>query len=234
MKYRRVLLKLSGETLAGSGETGIQIQNLNAVADEIASIHNKKVQLAVVIGAGNLWRGAGKAIDRVTADNMGMLATIMNSLALGAALNSRGIPAVVQSAIDVSKVAEFYVRDRALACLEEGRMVILAGGTGNPFFTTDTTAALRAAELNAEVILKATQVDGVYSDDPKKNPRATRYSRITFDEAIAKRLKIMDMSAFSLCRENDIAIVVFDFYRKGNLARVLAGETVGTVVAGKA
>jgi uridylate kinase len=234
MKYHRVLLKLSGETLAGNGGTGILVPSLQTVAEEIAATRADGAQLAVVIGAGNLWRGAGKEIDRVTADYMGMLATVMNSLALREVLKSRGIPAVVMSAFEVSKLAELYVRDRAVEYLEAGQVVILAGGTGNPYFTTDTTAALRAAEIGAEVVLKATQVDGVYSDDPKKNPKAVRYDQISFDDAIAQRLRIMDMSAFTLCRDNGIAVVVFDFYRKGNLARVLAGEAVGTRVSGKA
>jgi uridylate kinase len=234
MKYHRVLLKLSGETLAGNGGTGILVPSLQTVAEEIAATRADGAQLAVVIGAGNLWRGAGKEIDRVTADYMGMLATVMNSLALREVLKSRGIPAVVMSAFEVSKLAELYVRDRAVEYLEAGQVVILAGGTGNPYFTTDTTAALRAAEIGAEVVLKATQVDGVYSDDPKKNPKAVRYDQISFDDAIAQRLRIMDMSAFTLCRDNGIAVVVFDFYRKGNLARVLAGEAVGTRVSCKA
>jgi uridylate kinase len=230
MKFKRVLLKLSGETLAGDTGSGIQADRLESVAREVAEAYAKDVQIAVVIGAGNIWRGAGKAIDRVTADNMGMLATIMNSLALRDALEARGVPARVMSAIDVSKVAELYVRDNALEHLRQKRVVILAGGTGNPFFTTDTTAALRAAELDAEVILKATQVDGVYDDDPKKNRSAKKYARLTFDEAIQKQLRVMDITAFSLCRENNVPIVVFDFYCAGNLLKALSGENIGTLV----
>ncbi|MHB9154057.1 MAG: UMP kinase [Endomicrobiales bacterium] len=231
MKFKRVLLKLSGETLAPEGGTGISQESLAGVVSEIKDACRSKAQVAVVIGAGNIWRGAGKAVDRVTADYMGMLATLMNSLALRDALESGGLKARVLTALDVPKVAETYVRDRALEHLEKGRIVILAGGTGNPYFTTDTTAALRAAELKADVLLKATQVDGVYSDDPKKNPAAKRYASLTFDEAIQKRLKIMDIAAFSLCRENAVPVIVFDFHKKGNLKKVFSGVTIGTTVS---
>jgi len=231
MKYKRVLLKLSGESLAGGSQNhGINLESAGYVADEIKKALKKKVELGIVIGAGNLWRGAGKSIDRVTADYMGMLATIMNALALRDILQTNGINARVQSAIDVSKIAELYVRDNALRYLDKGEVVIFAGGTSNPYFTTDTTAALRAAEIKAGVILKATQVDGVYTDDPKKNPRAKKYSTLSFDEAISRNLKVMDITAFSLCRENKIPIIVFDFYRPGNLAKALSGENVGTLV----
>lgn len=228
--YHRILLKLSGETLAGSAPMGINAEALATVAAEIAACRRSKAQIAVVIGAGNLWRGAGKEMDRVTADYMGMLATVMNSLALCDALRGRGIPARVQSAIEVPKIADRYDRDRALELLDAGQVVVFAGGTGNPFFTTDTTAALRAAEIKADVLLKATQVDGVYSDDPRKNKNATRYDTVSFDEAIRKRLRIMDMTAFSLCSENNIPIVVFDFHRRGNLAKAVAGAAIGTTV----
>lgn len=230
MRYKRVLLKLSGETLAGNGAS-IHLDSVRGVAREIAAAHKNGVQIAVVIGAGNIWRGADKGIDRVNADYMGMLATIINSIGLADVLKEHGIATSVLSAVDVSKLAELYVVDTARRRLEEGQVVILAGGTGNPYFTTDTTAALRAAEVKADVILKATQVDGVYSDDPRKNPAATRYATVSFDEAIAKRLRIMDTAAFTLCRENKLPIIVFDFHREGNLGKVLAGEPVGTLVS---
>lgn len=232
MKFKRVLLKLSGETLAKEGGTGIDAAALASVVSEIRQARTPGLEIAIVIGAGNIWRGAGKSVDRVTADSMGMLATVMNSLALRDALITAGIPAGVLTAVEMSRVAETYTADRALGFLSDGGIAILAGGTGNPFFTTDTTAALRAAEIKADAVLKATQVDGVYSDDPKKNPKAVRYETLSFAEAIEKGLKIMDTAAFSLCRENDIPIIVFDFHKPGNLARVLTGEKIGTVVTG--
>jgi uridylate kinase len=230
MKYKRVLLKLSGETLAGAGGSGIDPESLAETAAEIKTAVDGKLQMAIVIGAGNLWRGAGKALDRVTADYMGMLATIMNALALKEALLNIGVPAVVRSAFEVSKVAGLYVRDEAVEQLNAGKIVFLAGGTGNPFFTTDTTAALRAAEIGADVLLKATQVDGVYDADPRQNPSARRYDTVSFDEAITKQLKVMDTAAFSLCRDNNIPIMVFDFHKKDNLRKAVAGEKTGTLV----
>ena len=232
-KFKRVLLKVSGEAFRGKERYGIDGDALRDLANEIAAARNDKNQLAVVVGGGNIWRGTSdraRAIDRVTADYMGMLATLINSLALQDALEKIGIPTRVQSAIEVSKLAEAYIRRRAVRHLEKGRIVIFAGGTGNPYFSTDTTAALRAVEIGAEVILKATQVDGVYSADPKINPRAKKLTELTAMEAIRKRLKVMDTTAFSLCMDNDLPIVVFNLYRKGNIRRVVAGESVGTLI----
>lgn len=231
MKYKRVLLKLSGEALSGSGETGINFTRICEIAEEIKPLYDKKVQIALVIGAGNIWRGAGKDLDRVTADYMGMLATVINSLALCEVFRQKGISAQVQSAFEIPKLVRLYERDSVLDYLEKGHIVILAGGTGNPYFTTDTTAALRACEIRAEVLLKATQVDGVYDDDPRKKPTAKKYAKLSFDEAITKQLKIMDTTAFSLCKENSLPIIVFDFHKTGNLNKVLSGdESVGTLV----
>lgn len=231
MKYKRILLKLSGEALCGSGESGIDFTRIGGIAGEIKPLYDKKVQIALVVGAGNIWRGAGKDLDRVTADYVGMLATVMNSMALCEVFRQKGISAQVQSAFEIPKLVRLYERDSALDYLEKGHVVILAGGTGNPYFTTDTSAALRACEIKAEVLLKATQVDGVYDDDPRKKPSAKRYAKLSFDEAIAKQLKIMDTTAFSLCRDNNLPVIVFDFYRPGNLSKVLSGdESVGTLV----
>lgn len=230
MKYKRVLLKLSGETLGGQSGSGINAAGMANLAAEIRSALRPGVQLAVVIGGGNIWRGAGKFIERVTADYMGMLATVINALAVRDALETNGIPAKVQSAFEIAKIAEQYSPKKTVEYMKKGCVVVLAGGTGNPYFTTDTTAALRAAEIKADVLLKATQVDGVYDSDPKKNPGAKRYSALTFDEAIRKNLKVMDITAFSLCKDNELPIVVFDFHRKGNLKKALAGNRIGTLV----
>jgi len=227
MQYKRVLLKLSGETLGNGNGTGIDVANAAAIAGEIrAAMRGRQIELGIVIGAGNLWRGAGKAIDRVTADGMGMLATVMNAMALRDVLENNGLPARMLSAFCVDSFAERYSSRKARCLLSKKNIVIFAGGTGNPFFTTDTTAALRAAEIGAGVILKATQVDGVYDSDPRKNPGA----RLTFDEAISRKLKIMDTAAFSLCRDNGLPVIVFDFHKKGNLAKALSGKPVGTLV----
>jgi uridylate kinase len=233
MKFQRILLKLSGETLSGSEKNGITDPGLKYVVSEIAGIHSKNIQLALVIGAGNIWRGAGKSISRVTADYMGMLATVINSLALGDVLNKAEIKCKIMSAFGISGIVERYSAEEALKCLDKGRVVILAGGTGNPFFTTDTTAALRASEIKADVLLKATQVDGVYDDDPKKNNKAKRFSALTYEEAINKKLRVMDTSSFSLCMENNLPIIVFDFYKKGNLKQVLEGKNIGTLISNK-
>ena len=231
MKNKRVLLKLSGETLGNGNGTGIDVANATAIVGEIrAAIRGRQIELGIVIGAGNLWRGAGKAIDRVTADNMGMLATVMNAMALRDVLESNGLRAKLLSAFGIDSFAERYSSRKARCLLAKKNIVIFAGGTGNPFFTTDTTAALRASEINAGLILKATQVDGVYEDDPRKNPGARRFARLTFDEAIARKLKIMDMAAFSLCRDNGLPVIVFDFHKKGNLAKALSGKPVGTLI----
>ncbi|HBU68926.1 MAG TPA: UMP kinase [Elusimicrobia bacterium] len=230
MAKKRVLLKLSGEALGGQGGFGINLPSIQKVVAEIKKALKKNIELAIVVGGGNIWRGAGKGIERVTADYMGMLATTINALALKDAFERNGIKARVQSAIPVSKIAEAYTRDATLSSLKKGTVVVFAGGTGNPYFTTDTTSALRAAEINADLLLKATQVDGVYSEDPKLNPKATKYDRISYEEAIQKKLKIMDTSAFALCKDNNIPIVVFDFHKPGNLAKALSGGNIGTIV----
>ncbi|MBQ2219956.1 MAG: UMP kinase [Elusimicrobia bacterium] len=227
---KRVLLKLSGETLSGNGKS-ICSESLQKVVDEIKSVLSKKVELSIVVGAGNIWRGAGKEIDRVSADKMGMLATVMNAIAISEGLKSNGIKSVALAASGVSNFCETFSQAKADKYLKEGYVVVFGGGTGSPFFTTDTTAALRACEIKADILLKATQVDGVYSADPKKDPKAKKYDRITYSEAINKNLKIMDISAFLLCMENDIDIYVFDFHKKGNLKKVLNKQKIGTIVS---
>ena len=229
-RFKRVLLKLSGEALLGKEPHGIDSASLTHICAEIRSAYKKGVQLAVVIGAGNIWRGQdrGEAIDRVTADYMGMLATIINSLALQDSLEGMGVPTRVQTAIEISKLAEAYIRRRAIRHLEKGRVVIFAGGTGNPYFTTDTAAALRAVEIEADAVLKATKVDGVYTDDPARNKNARLLSRVTFMDAIRRRLRVMDTTALTLCMENKMPIVVFNLRRKGNIARAVSGDSVGT------
>jgi len=229
-KNKRVLLKLSGETLAGNGNS-VCVDSLQMIVDEIKSILSDKVELSIVVGAGNIWRGAGKAIDRVSADKMGMLATVINALAISESLKANGIKSVALSACGVSGFCETFSQTKADKYLKEGFVVVFGGGTGNPFFTTDTTAALRASEIKADIILKATQVDGVYTADPKKDRMATKYDKISYNEAINKNLKIMDLSAFLLCMENNIDIYVFDFHKKGNLKKVLDGQNIGTIVS---
>ena len=227
---KRVLLKLSGESLSGEGQS-INEKSLNRTAAEIkAAFAASVIELAIVIGAGNIWRGAGKTVERVTADKMGMIATVMNALALGDALKNAGLKTKVFCARGVSGFAKDFDRDEVLRCIKKGYIIIFAGGTGNPYFTTDTTAALRAAEIKAEVLLKATQVDGIYDDDPKKNKDAVKFDKLTFKEAIEKNLKIMDTEAFSLCMHTGIYISVFDFYRDGNFRKILNGEKIGTIV----
>jgi uridylate kinase len=231
--YKRILLKLSGEALMGDDQFGINRDTMARMVQEIVEVTRLGVQVAVVIGGGNIFRGvAGGAIgmDRATADYMGMLATVMNSLALGDTMDKAGLTARVMSAIGIEQVVEPYVRPKALQYLEEGKVVIFAAGTGNPFFTTDTAAALRGAEIGAEVVLKATKVDGVYTADPKKDPQATRYSRISFDEAMAQNLGIMDATAFALCRDQKLPIKVFSIFKHGALKRVVMGEDEGTLV----
>lgn len=230
MNNKRVLLKLSGETLSGNGKS-ICTESLQMIVDEIKTILSNKVELSIVVGAGNLWRGAGKEIDRVSADKMGMLATVMNAIAISESLKSNGIKAIVLAASGVTNFCETFSQRKADKYLKDGYIVVFAGGTGNPFFTTDTTAALRASEIKADVILKATQVDGVYTADPKKDKTATKYDKISYQEAINKNLKIMDISAFLLCMENNIAIYVFDFHKKGNLKKALDGQNIGTIVS---
>ncbi|MCS7062850.1 MAG: UMP kinase [Methylacidiphilales bacterium] len=231
-KYSRILLKLSGEILAGKEDVIDQRVALD-IAEQIREIHELGVQVAIVIGGGNIWRGltaSSRGMDRTTADYMGMLATIINGLALQATLEHIGVVTRVQTAIEVKNVAEPFILRRAIRHLEKGRAVIFVAGTGNPYFSTDTTAALRASEIGAEVILKATKVDGIYNADPKKHPEAKRYERITFQEALRARLKIMDSTAFSLCMDNKVPIIVFDVFKKGNLRDVVMGKNVGTLV----
>ena len=231
--YQRVLLKLSGEALMGEDPFGINQATLTRMVTEIAEIAATGTQIAVVIGGGNLFRGVAlgaAGMDRATGDYMGMLATVMNALALQEAFNHAGAQARVQSALKIEQVVEPYIRPRALRHLEEGKIVIFAAGTGNPFFTTDTAAALRGAEIGAEIVLKATKVDGVYSSDPNKDPDATRYDEISFDEAISKDLKVMDATAFALCRDQKLPINVFSILKEGALKRVIAGGKEGTLV----
>jgi uridylate kinase len=233
-RYRRILVKLSGEALLGQEDYGIDASMLKRIASELRDVTGLGVQVAVVIGGGNIFRGAGLAragMDRVTADHMGMLATVMNALAMQDALESQGVYARVMSAIRINEVCEDYIRRRAVRHLEKGRVVIFAAGTGNPFFTTDTAASLRAIEINAEVLLKATKVNGVYSEDPVKNPKAVRYSRLTFDRVLAEKLAVMDATAIVMCRDNNLPLQVFNVGNDGDLIRIVKGEDLGTVVA---
>lgn len=235
-KYKRVVLKLSGEALAGDAGYGIDQEMLNHVAEQVHELRDLGIDVLVVVGGGNIWRGiAGskQGMDRATADYMGMLATVMNSLALQNALESVGIDTRVQSAIEMRQMAEPYIRRKAIRHLEKGRVVIFAAGTGNPYFSTDTTAALRAAELDAEVILMAKKVDGVYSADPKTDPSAVKFDTLSFKEVLDKELKVMDSTAASLCKDNKIPIVVFNINEKGNARRAVLGENVGTIVGGE-
>ncbi|MCX7770614.1 MAG: UMP kinase [Proteobacteria bacterium] len=232
-KYKRVLLKLSGEILGGDKGFGISTEKINEVADEIVELQKEGIEVAIVVGGGNIFRGMSSAslgVERATADYVGMLATLMNAVIIQEVLEKRGAQTRVLSALDVREVAEPYIRRRALRHLEKGRIIIFAAGTGNPFFTTDTAAALRAAEIKADVFLKATKVDGVYDKDPHLFPSAVKYRQITYTEAIEKDLKILDASAFSLCRENKIPIIVFDVTEKGNIKKVIYGENIGTLV----
>jgi uridylate kinase len=231
--YKRVLLKLSGEALMGDDAYGINKATIEQMVKEVAEVVAMGVEIAVVIGGGNIFRGmAGGAagMDRATADYMGMLATVMNALALQDAFRQQGVSARVQSALKIEQVVEPYIRPKALRYLEEGKVVIFAAGTGNPFFTTDTAAALRGAEMGVEIVLKATKVDGVYTADPKKDPKATRYDRICFDDAISQDLKVMDATAFALCRDQSLPIQVFSIFKPGALMRVVKGEPEGTLV----
>ena len=233
--YRRILLKLSGEALGGKNGAGIDLQAASALANQIKEIHNLDVQVAVVIGGGNIVRGihaAEHGVDRAQADYMGMLATVVNGLALQEALERLGVYTRLQTAIPMSAVAEPYIRRRAIRHLEKGRVVLFACGTGNPYFTTDTAAALRATEVGADVILKATQVDGVYSADPKKNPKAKMFSSITYMDVLRKGLKAMDATATSLCMDNHVPIIVFNLGKKGNIKKAVMGQKIGTIVKG--
>ncbi|MCX5781421.1 MAG: UMP kinase [Elusimicrobia bacterium] len=231
MKYKRILLKLSGEAMAGRDGIGINPDSVKSIAVEIKSAYEKNIQIGIVIGAGNIWRGASKNMDRVTADQIGMIATVMNALALKETLQKIGVSSEVQSAFTVSNFVKKYSKDKTMEYLKDKTVVIFAGGTGNPYFTTDTTAALRAAEIKADVLLKATQVDGVYDDDPKKNKNAKKFKTLSFSQAISKKLKVMDTAAFSLCSDNELPIIVFNFHKKGSLSKVLSGEDIGTIVS---
>ncbi|OGA08900.1 MAG: UMP kinase [Betaproteobacteria bacterium RIFCSPHIGHO2_12_FULL_69_13] len=232
-KYKRILLKLSGEALLGDDPFGISRQTIQAIAAEIALVARMGVEIGVVIGGGNIFRGvtpAATGMDRATADYMGMLATVMNALALQDAMRQAGLACRVQSALNIEQIVEPYIRAKAIRYLEEGKVVVFAAGTGNPFFTTDTAAALRGAEIGAEIVLKATKVDGVYSADPKQDPAAKRYARISFDEAIVRNLKVMDATALTLCRDQNLPINVFSIFKKDALCRVVMGEDEGTLV----
>ncbi len=233
MKYKRILLKLSGEALMGNRQYGIDNDRLVEYAEEIKKVTDKGCEVAIVIGGGNIFRGlagAAKGMDRVQGDYMGMLATVINGMALQGALEDAGIRTRLQSAIEMDKVAEPFIKRRAVRHLEKGRVVIFGAGTGNPYFTTDTAATLRAIEIGADVILKGTRVDGIYDSDPEKNSGAVKYNSLTFEEVFEKDLKVMDMTAFTLSHENKLPIIVFDMNKEGNLLKIVEGETVGTLV----
>lgn len=233
MKYKRILLKLSGEALMGTRQYGIDPERLAEYAEDIKTITDQGVEVAIVIGGGNIFRGvsgASKGMDRVQGDHMGMLATIINGLALQSALENAGIQTRLQSAIKIDEVAEPFIRRRAIRHMEKGRVVIFGGGTGNPYFTTDSAAVLRAIEIEADVILKGTRVDGIYNADPEKDSNAIKFNFISFDEVLKKGLKVMDTTAFTLSQENNLPIIVFDMNKKGNLLKVVSGEKIGTEV----
>ncbi len=232
-RYKRILVKLSGEALMGDDAYGINRDTLAGIVAEVKAVADLGVEIGVVIGGGNIFRGmagASSGMDRATADYMGMLATVMNAMALSDAMRQSGLNARVQSALSIEQVVEPYIRGKAIRYLEEGKVVIFGGGTGNPFFTTDTAAALRGSEIGAEIVLKATKVDGVYTADPNKDPKATRYASIGFDEAIAKNLQVMDATAFALCRDQKLPIKVFSIFKPGALKRVVMGQDEGTLV----
>jgi len=234
--YKRIMLKLSGEALMGDQQYGIDLAVLDKIASEVKEIYGLGIEIAIVIGGGNIFRGlaaSAQGMERASADYMGMLATVLNALALQNALENRGVVTRVQSAIEMRELAEPYIRRKAVRHLEKKRVVIFAAGTGNPYFTTDTAAALRAMEIGAEVIMKATKVDGVYSADPMKDPTATKYDRLTYIEVLQKDLRVMDATAISLCMDNNLPIIVFDLNTAGNINRIVRGESVGTLVAGR-
>jgi uridylate kinase len=234
VKYKRVLLKLSGESLMGNAGYGIEAERLNEYAEQIKELLEAGTQVGIVIGGGNIFRGlsgVASGFDRVKGDQMGMLATVINSLALQSALKNIGVKALVYTAIRMEPVGELYNRDKVVKNLEKGKVAILAGGTGNPFFTTDTASALRAVEIGADIILKGTRVDGVYSADPEKDPNATRFNKISFTEVIKKELNVMDLTAFTMCKENNLPIYVFDMNKVGNLLKVIRGEDIGTLIS---
>ncbi len=231
--YKRILLKLSGESLMGNDKYGINTGVLESYASQIKEAVSQKVQIGIVIGGGNIFRGltgAGKGFDRVKGDQMGMLATVINSLALQSALQNHGVKAKVMTSIDMAPVGEIYSKDKAVEAMKEGYVVIIAGGTGNPFFTTDTASALRGVETEADVLFKGTRVDGIYTADPEKDPSAVKLPELTFDEVYNRNLKVMDMTAFTLCKENHLPIIVFDMDTPGNLMKVINGEHIGTIV----
>ena len=233
MPYKRILLKLSGEALMGEKQYGIDPKRIADYADEIKTVVDKAVEVAIVIGGGNIFRGvagASNGMDRVQADHMGMLATVINGLALQSALEEKSIQTRLQSAIEINEVAEPFIRRRAMRHLEKGRVVIFGGGTGNPYFTTDSAAVLRAIEIEADVIIKGTRVDGIYSSDPEIDKNAIKFEKISFNEVLAKGLKVMDTTAFTLSQENKLPIIVFDMNKKGNLLKIVSGEAIGTVV----
>jgi uridylate kinase len=233
MNFKRILLKLSGEALMGERSYGIDPERINEYAEEIKQIYNQKTEIAIVIGGGNIFRGvsgSSQGIDRVQADYMGMLATVINGLALQSALENVGVPTRLQTALKFEAVAEPYIKRKAVRHLEKNRVVIFSAGTGNPFFTTDSAAVLRAVEINADVILKGTRVDGIYNDDPEKNKEAVKFDSLSFEDVLKKGLKIMDTTAFTLSQENKLPIIVFDMNTKGNLTRVVRGENIGTKV----
>lgn len=230
-KYKRIMLKVSGEALAGSKRQGLDSDTLNCISDKIKEAHEMGVEIAIVVGGGNFWRGrSGKGMDRTTADHMGMLATVINALALQDALETRNIPTRVQTAIEMRQIAEPYIRRKAVRHLEKKRIVIFACGTGNPYFSTDTTAALRAAEIDAEVILLAKNVDGVYDSDPAINPDAKKYDKLTYIDVLSKGLGVMDSTATSLCMDNNIPIIVFGMNQPDNIIKVILGEDIGTSI----
>ena len=233
MKYKRVILKLSGEALMGDKQFGIDNNRLDDYATQIKELHDAKVEIAIVVGGGNIFRGVqaeAGGMDRTQGDYMGMLATMINSMALQAALEKQGIYTRLQSAIEMKEIAEPYIKRRAVRHLEKKRVVIFGAGTGNPYFTTDSAAALRAIEMGVDVILKGTRVDGIYTSDPEKNPDAKKFGALTFDDAYNKGLNVMDMTAFTLCKENNVPIIVFDMNTVGNLMKVVSGEKIGTLV----
>ncbi|MEZ4870873.1 MAG: UMP kinase [Bdellovibrionales bacterium] len=233
MKYKRVLLKLSGEALAGDQKTGINVETLEQIAKDVREVHDLGVELGIVIGGGNIFRGvaaSAKGMDRASSDYMGMLATCINSLALQDAFEKQNMPTRVQTAIEMAAIAEPYIRRRAIRHLEKRRVVIFGAGTGNPYFTTDTAAALRAMEINADVILKATKVDGIYDKDPVTNPDAKKFDEISYLEVLSKELQVMDSTAISLCKDNHLPIITFNLFEKGNMKKVIQGEAIGTLV----
>ena len=233
LKYKRILLKLSGESLMGQQQYGIDQSRLNDYAEEIASMVQAGVQIGIVIGGGNIFRGlsgAAKGFDRVKGDQMGMLATVINSLALNSALKIHGVKSRILTAIRMEPIGEYYSKEKAVDCLEKGEVVIISGGTGNPYFTTDTASALRGIEIEADIMLKGTRVDGIYTADPEKDPSAVKFDTISFEEIYNRNLRIMDLTATTMCNENNLSILVFNMDKKGNLKKVLTGESIGTIV----